>query len=247
MVWFMEICSTTQVLTPSLQFVLHPDRAENTAEIPKLWCRPTQVKIRYGVEANSFVSFEASQLTLDLLRYAHPKMPAHLSKEVITCLAHGGVPADALERIFLAALEEQFQNLTTWEGPDALVKLWRTVFDVEHVLEGRLRRATSGASRAWGFGEAAKNIEAELSLDSDNDDDMSDRSVSSSPDPLSGLPSSLVEQVLSFLQAGFHPESTPVLKKKLEILIKGAISEFVQKYHVGVPFSVEGFAIPGKK
>ena len=173
-------------------------------------------------------------------------MPAHLSKEVISCLAHGGVQADALERIFLAALKEQFEQLATWEGPDALVRLWRAVFDVEHVLMGRLRRATSGASRAWGFGEAANNIEAELSLDSDDDDDMSDRSVTSSPDPLSGLPSSLVEQILSFLQAGFHPESTPILKKKLEILIKKAINDFVEKYHVSVPFSVESFAIPGK-
>ena len=215
------------------------------SDIPKLWCRPTQIKIRYGPD--SFVSSEASQLTLDLLRCARPKMPAHLSKEVIACLAHGGVKPDALEKIFLASLKEQFEQLSTWEGPDALVKLWRAVFDVEHVLQGRLRRTTAGASRAWGFGEAANNIEAELTLDSDDDDDMSDRSVSSSPDPLSGLPSSLVEQILSFLQAGFHPEKTPILKKKLEILIKKAISEFVEKYHVSVPFSVEGFAIPGKK
>lgn len=138
-------------------------------------------------------------------------------------------------------------QLATWEGPDALVKLWHAVFDVEHALEGRLRRAISGASRAWGFGEAANNIEAELSLDSDDDDDMSDRSISPSPDPLSGFPSSLAEQVLSFLQAGFHPESTPILKKKLEILIKGAISDFVEKYHVAIPFSIKGFAIPGKE
>ena len=55
--------------------------------------------------------------------------------------------------------------------------LWRAVFDVEHVLNGPPPPGNFKASRAWGFGEAANNIEAELSLDSDDDDDMSDRSV----------------------------------------------------------------------
>lgn len=209
---------------------------------PRLWCRPSQIKIRRG---RHFLTNEASQLTLDLLRYANPKQPAHLSKEVISCLAFGGVSADDLERIFLAALKEQYDQLATWDGPLAEIKLWVAVFELEHVLMGRLRRETAGASRVWGFGEDIGTTEAELSLDSDDEDDMSDRSVASSPDLLSGLPSSLAEQVLSYLAAGFRPGTSPLLKQSLEMLIKGVISQFVEKYRVAIPGSVEGFAVPG--
>ena len=51
---------------------------------------------------------------------------------------------DALEQIFLTSLKKQFEQLSTWEGPDALVKVWRVVFDVEHVLQGRLHHITAG-------------------------------------------------------------------------------------------------------
>lgn len=173
-------------------------------------------------------------------------MPAHLSKEVITCLAHGGVCADALERIFLAALAEQFEQLANWEGPDTLVKLWRAIFDLENVLMGRLRRETAGSSRVWGFGEAFDDLAVDPSLDSDDKDYMSDKSVAAEPDYLSGFPSSLAEQILSFLSAGFYPQATPILKEKLDVLIKRIITLYVQKYRVAVPSSVEGFAVPGE-
>lgn len=207
-----------------------------------LWCRPSQIKIRRG---HHFLTNDPSQLTLDLLRYAHPKQPAHLSKEVISCLAFGGVSANDLERICLAALEEQYNQLATWDGPQAEIKLWVAVFELEHVLMGRLRRETAGASRVWGFGEDIGSAEAELNLDSDDEDDLSERSVASSPDYLSGFPSSLAEQVLSFLAAGFRPETAPLLKQNLEMLIKGVISQFLEKYRVAIPGSVEGFAVPG--
>ena len=51
---------------------------------------------------------------------------------------------------------------------------------------------------------------------------------------------SLVEQILSFLQAGFHTESTPILKK---ILIKEAISE-VPHFRA---LQCRGIGYPGEK
>ena len=78
MVRLMSIDLLTLATHTGLQFLVHPDRTENISEIPKLWCRPTQIKFRYGAERHAFVS----------------------------CLARGGVQADALERILLAALTD---------------------------------------------------------------------------------------------------------------------------------------------
>lgn len=209
-----------------------------------VWCSNSQIKIRRA--GQQITHDDPSQLTLDLLRYANPKQPAYLSKEVITCLAHGGVSGDVLEEVFLKALRERFELLSSWDGPKDLLKLYAAVFDLEHVLMGRLRRESAGVSRVWGFGEVVEKRESEVELDSDDEDDLSERSISISSDVLSGLPASLAEQVLSFLSAGFTPTHTPILKQKLEVLIKGIISLFVKKYHVALPHSLEGIAVPGE-
>lgn len=226
------------------QFLLHPNREEHLDDTPRLWCSKSQIKIRRG--PNRFVNDDPSQRTLDLLRTPNPKMPAFLSKEVITCLSYGGVSNDVLKSVFLSALTQTFELLSSWDGPNDLPKLYAAIFDLEHVLMGRLRRESSGVSRAWGFGEVSKEREVDTEMDSDNEDDLSERSIAVNADVLSGLPASLAEQVLSFLSAGFTPTLTPILKSKIEVLIKGLIGLYVKKYHVALPHSVEGIAVPGE-
>ncbi|KAF8320916.1 hypothetical protein DL93DRAFT_2224612 [Clavulina sp. PMI_390] len=223
-------------------FMLHPSLAENALSQPRLWCRSSQIKIRHG--QHFFVTSSHSQLTLDLLRCAHPKMPANLSRELISCLDNGGVTADLFEQILIETLEQKFTQLATWDGKDARVRLWHAVFDLEHVLQGRLRRETAGASRAWGYGEALDITELEFSFDSDDEDETEEMSVSGDPEQTSGLPAGLAEQVLHFLMQGFHPNEAPILKEKLDKLILRIVQEYVKKYRLVLERSVEAFALP---
>ncbi|KAG5220575.1 RNA dependent RNA polymerase-domain-containing protein [Salix suchowensis] len=63
-------------------------------------------------------------------------------------------------------------------------------------------------------------------------------------DPISGCPSSLEETVMYLLEAGFTPQKLPVLKEKLEKVIKPAIKRHIQSYRIDVPMSLTAFIIP---
>jgi len=111
------------------------------------------------------------------------------------------------------------------------VKLWRARYSMLRMFSWAVC-----AMRLWGhtrsLGKQPLISKPSLPLDSDSDDDMSDRSLTPR--------CSLVGRILSFLQAGFHTESTPILKK---ILIKEAISE-VPRFRA---LQRRGIGYPGEK
>ena len=179
-----------------------------------------------------------------MLRTPHLKLPARLSKEVMSCMGFGGVKSEVLESLFSEGLHTEYKKLADWEGDGAMVKLWDAVCDAEHVVGMRLRREAAGASRAFGYGED-KGDETIAALHLNEDDEDGDRSVAWAPDLISGQPSALGETVLSLLEAGFQPQTNPVLAGKLIAIIGTAVNNFVERYKVGVPLSAEGFAVPG--
>lgn len=204
----------------------------------KLWIRESQTKILHGPGMQD----EPSQLTMDLIRPPHLRRPARLSKEVMACLSQGGVRSDAIKELFEAGLKAEYDALTTWEGENAMIKLWDTICSSGRVLYARLRREAAGASRAYGFGEDHDDDDA---VDGIDNDAFSESSTPWWPDLVSGLPSGLEETVLAFLVSGFDPNTNPVLRQKIKAIVTTVIDRYVSKYHVGVPFSVEGFAVPG--
>jgi RNA-dependent RNA polymerase len=222
------------------KFLLHPGLNESMNEDLKLWIRESQLKVLHGPD-NS-IQDDISQLTMDLIRTAHLKRPARLSKEVMTCLSQGGVNTDAIQNLFEAGLKAEYEALTSWEGEGAIIKLWDTVCSSGSVLYARLRREAVGASRAYGFGQAHND---DNTRDNFDEDSLSEPSMPWTPDLISGFPSSLEESTLAFLVSGFDPISCTVLRQKIKALLNIAIDQYVARYHVGVPLSVEGFAVPG--
>jgi hypothetical protein len=65
-------------------------------------------------------------------------------------------------------------------------------------------------------------------------------------DEISGCPSSLEETVMCLIDSGFTPQNCPILRKKLETVIKGYVKHHIKSYRINVPMSASGFLIPGK-
>lgn len=170
-------------------------------------------------------------------------------------LAFGGVTYATFKELYKESLEDLFKKLADWDGPNALPKLWLAVFESDHVLMDRLRREAGGAARALGFASGYVEDPSEFSVpstgsssgeSSDEDDALSEASVTMAPEgPFPGMNKGFAEQILFFLAAGFSPRTTPILKQKLEGLIKGVLTKFLGKLHVAIPLSLEGLAVPG--
>jgi RNA-dependent RNA polymerase len=232
------ICSNT-----CLQFVLHPDSATFQADEgePIVWCRRSQVKIKYGPEG--FVSPDLAHCTFDLLRTSRLKRPAHLSKEIMQCLMHGGVSPESLLRIFRAQLDAELKDVSDMDCKYATLKVFDYVARSENVYQARIRREAIGLSRVLGYGDDSDGSDGIF----DAEDGIGEQSTPWAPDLVSGLPSSLAETVMAFLAAGFHPDDNAVLFAKLKAVIKMAIEKAVLRYKVCLRLSVEGFAVPGEE
>lgn len=195
-------------------------------------CRVTYRRRRYRASVSVFVPLLLKKPTLVSIG--------------ATSKAFGGVTQETFENLFRTSLTDLFARLGEWEGPDALSKLWLAVYDTEHILMSRLRNLAGGSARVLGYSSGYREEPPELDasmFDSDTEEELSDSSVSSIADE--SLPNSLAESILSFLAAGFSPLTTPPLKSKLESLIKIAIDEHLGRFRVAIPYSLEGFAVPG--
>ena len=111
----------------------------------------------------------------------------------------------------------------------------------------RLRQEAGGSARALGLTNGWRDPwENELLGELEDEDLASESSLGIPTGALSGLPHNLAESILSFLAAGFSPNTTLLLKQKLDTFINTVTGEHLQKFRVAIPQSVEGFAVPGE-
>ncbi|KAF8305208.1 hypothetical protein DL93DRAFT_2102154 [Clavulina sp. PMI_390] len=249
-------------------FVLHPGlehatytgaaAADLNSDEPVLWCRRSQVKIKYGLEDQQ-ASPEIGHRTFDLLRSSKVTLPARLSEQIMQCLSHGGVPHEVLLRIFHQQVDSELRILDEYlplsdsrfdqsdqaeiKRESFAIRLYDFVSGAESVPQARLRRQTLGLSRVLGLGEQEDQSDWTHAID-DNDDDLGDQSTAWAPDLVSGQPSSLAETVLLLLEAGFYPWDTRILWKKLQQCVTTKVNSLTTKYKFHVPMSAEAFAIP---
>jgi RNA-dependent RNA polymerase len=146
--------------------MLHPSDVENESDIPRVWLRPSQTKIKYD-------KLDPAQLTIDVLRKSYMKTTTRLSAEVIINLAENGVPHKNIIRLFHDGLEEHLAGLTNWDGPNAMLDLYCHVSRIGGVITARLAREAGGEARVRGYSQR----EAE-SADADEEDDVAQ------PDPM---------------------------------------------------------------
>ena len=212
----------------------------------KAWFRPSQRKIKYA----NIPDPDPAKLTFDIIRLSHMRTPAQLSTEVIINLAENGVPPSIFVRLLEDGIRATVKDLTTWEGPDAMFKLWVNVERAGGVLAARRARETICEARVRGYTNKSPD---ELDLEHDGDDDEDDldeklmrrRSVAWWTDYVSGCPSSLEETVMVLLDSGFTPQESPILREKLRKIVLSKIENRLQKIRLDVEESCVAFAVPG--
>ncbi|KAG5653736.1 hypothetical protein H0H81_010993 [Sphagnurus paluster] len=218
----------------------------STTESPKLWLRPSQIKIKYP--AGHHDHDDPSLRIIDLLRTSYMRSPGRVSAETIINLAENGVPHSVFVQLMQSNLAELVEGLTTWEGPDAMYNLWTNVERAGAVIFSRKARAAAGESRARGFGERTADEDDEE--DSEDDDGMKleikleKRSAAWWTDQTSGCPSSLEETVMVLLDAGFTPQSSPILREKLKQVVATRIKNKTTTYRYDLPCSALAFVVP---
>ncbi|KAJ7682709.1 RNA dependent RNA polymerase-domain-containing protein [Mycena polygramma] len=214
--------------------IMHPFDVDET---PRVWLRPSQIKVKHTNAADPTLR------TIDLLRSSHAKTQCRLPVETIINLAENGVPAQAFVTLIEDALVSLVTPLITWEGPNAMEKLWCAVARVGGVMSSRLARQETVLARVKGYTERDSG-----ELENDDEEESKDKPTSTAwwVDQISGCPSSLEETVMYLLDAGFHPETCSVLRSKLEKVVNGCVDRCIESYRIDLPvgMSAMAFLIP---
>ncbi|CAK5272930.1 unnamed protein product [Mycena citricolor] len=229
----------------------------NLDTVPKAAFRdPSQVKIRLGAQSQR----HRANTTLDILRFSRTKTPTRISPEVIINLEHNGVPASVFlglqERYLAAGVDDLvFWARTDYDGDNLdMFKLWSAVERSEGVHFARRVREDKGVARFRGLTSGYRDeMEEQHEEDEDEDGDLTgdrfdrvfhERSTAWWPDYISGCPSSLAETVMALLDAGFTPQSLPVLRDKLKQIALKKIKYRSHHFRYDVLQSASAFVVP---
>ncbi|KAH7920937.1 hypothetical protein BV22DRAFT_765729 [Leucogyrophana mollusca] len=230
-------------------WLLHPDPLEQIADGPaKIWIRGSQNKMDLG----PVDQFDRAHRIFDLLSPSRVSSPAHLSAQTLINLSHNGVPHEVLKALMAEGLREEIRQLTQWSGENAMLCVWRAVERAGHVVVGKLRRRIAGQSRALGFGRLRPDEELGDGKRDDDDDDVVEvndipsgtQTGHSGRNKYSGQPMTIYETVMELLQAGFHPLHLDLLFAKLENVVNLVLNQYIDKLHIPVAESIEGYIVP---
>ncbi|KAJ7511698.1 RNA dependent RNA polymerase-domain-containing protein [Mycena galericulata] len=218
-------------------WVLHP--TDEDAD-PKIWIRDSQRKIILEGD-------ERVHRIFDLLRASHPPQTEtryHLSEQSIMCLSANGIPDDVLVALLNTGLEETVKPLLDWDDSGSMVALWRAVNSSGNVSGSRKQRIAGAKSRVLGFADREREEVDEEGGEADTADSMATSNRSGRD--VGGGPSSLQEQAIELIQAGFHPRTSMYLNDKMRYIIKNEIKSVVEKYKISLPESTasDAFVIP---
>ncbi|KAI0305318.1 RNA dependent RNA polymerase-domain-containing protein [Multifurca ochricompacta] len=219
----------------------HHGEEENSWTYPCVWLRPSQIKIKH---TQDYFQNPAHRV-IDILRASNMQSPIHLSREMITNLSENGVSPDVFVDLFQQFMDATITPLLSWDGQDAMPRLWAAVSREGNVIAARMARESAWTARARG-------VQHHHSQDSSDDEDEEEDDPNSSThstawwgDDISGCPSSLEETVMAFLDSGFHPNSNPILARKLYMVAKKAVRSCKSKYRVMIPMSCSALIVPG--
>ena len=217
-------------------------------EAKHVWVRPSQTKIRYPQE----FELDPAMLTLDLLRTSHMTTNCSISNDIVINLAENGVPHNVFVQLLRTSLAELVLGLTTWEGPGAMLELWKNVERAGGVLVGRRARAAVGEARVRGYRTRSPDEEELDENEDEEDEDGFDdkiggpRSTAWWTDEISGCPSTLEDTIMVLLEAGFTPQTTPILREKLKQSVIKKIENKLKKLNFRIEESCTAFAVPGE-
>lgn len=122
----------------------YPPEEDVDPAIPRLWLRPSQIKIQYENPTRS-------QQVLEVVAPTQLATPHRISSQIIANLNYNGVPTKVLGNVAHEAMEEIYSSFTNWDGEYAFVKLYKLIADTGGVLNMRLERVNNQATRARGY------------------------------------------------------------------------------------------------
>ncbi|KAG8899017.1 hypothetical protein FRC00_002046, partial [Tulasnella sp. 408] len=216
-------------------WILNPNDQEDR---PHIWITTSQVKIRYTEKE---LDEDPSRRIFDLLRVAQVKEPVRLSTQPIVNFAHNGVPHTVFTELLQESLKSSIDHvLDEWESDNA-VAMSSMVFKEGGVGNIRKRRDDRFSERNFGSFRDTEETEEGFwtSYGFVPSGDVSD------PDPNSGWPTELAEQVVELFQAGFIPSKCSYLASLLKSYLKIVVKRITQGSHIPIKHSAEVFAAPG--
>lgn len=223
------------------------DDGKYDASLMQIWCRRSQMKIKHP----NHQALDPAALTFDILRTSHMSTPARLTYETVINLAENGVPPQIFADLFKTGIRKIVTDLTAWEGPDAMYKLWSAVERAEGVLTSRRAREAVGEARFRGYKSRSQDELQDDEEDTDEEDgfDSAQRSTAWWTDQTSGCPSSLAEFVMVVLDSGFVPQKCPVLRQRLKQVIINKIesrSASGKEIRLDLDYSAIALVVPGQ-
>lgn len=221
-------------------WLLHPTDRDVQ---PKIWLRPSQIKIGMQWTEDGTLDPHPSCLqdpVIDILRKGRFKTEVRLSKQSIICLSYGGVPSTVFFKLLEAGLERKVAPLLDWATPVGIKQLWFAIYEAGNLRDAKLRQAAGGLARSRGHVVDFDDTE------SAEEDILSDATTGGHwVDEKSGPPMSLHGLAMELLESGFRPVNTPILRKKLEWVVKGAVNDHIGNFNIPVPMSLQAWIAPG--
>ena len=220
-------------------WLLHPDHQLPDDSPPRVWIRDSQKKITHDYLSRLDDGRTRAYFIFDLLAPTRLVFPSKLNKQVIINLSSNGVPTPVFTEMLEDAVQKDFQDLTTWEGEEAMEFLLSNVMRLGGVSAMRAVRKVGTMARVQGLrGREMEDIPNSQASDLGLVEESWERDASAPP-PV------LAEKIFDMLIAGFHPLRSELLYDSLKQLILNVIRAYVYECKIPIPQSCEAFIVPG--
>ena len=222
-------------------WLLHPDHQLPDNSPPKAWIRDSQQKIiHHDLPPRLEDGRSRAYFIFDFVAPTRLVYPSRLNRQVVTNLSSNGVPTSVFSEMLEAAVKKDFEDLTTWEGEEAMEFLLSNVMRLGSVAGMRSVRKAGTMARLQGLRgremeEVPPSQASELGFVEDG----------WNHDAPSGPPVALGEKIFDMLIAGFHPLRSEPLYDSLRQLILNVIHAYVYESRIPIPESCEAFIVPG--
>ena len=221
-------------------WLLHPDHQLPEDSPPKVWIRDSQKKIKYDFSSGPKDGRSRAYFIFDLVAPPRLVFPSRLNKQTITNLSSNGVPTPVFAEMLEAAVQKDFQDLTIWEGEDAMEFLLSNVMRLGGISGVRSVRKAGTMARVQGLrGREMEDIPTSEASDLGFVEEGWDSDTSPGP------PQALSEKIFDMIIAGFHPLRSELLYDSLRQFILNVIRTYVYECRIPIPQSCEAFIVPG--
>lgn len=221
-------------------WLLHPDHQLPDDSPPKAWIRGSQKKITHKPPSEFRDGRSRAYFIFDFVAPTRLGFPSRLNRQVITNLSSNGVPTPVFSEMLEAAVQKDFEDLTTWEGEEAMEFLLSNVMRLGSVTGIRSVRKAGTMARLQGLrGREMEEVPPSQASE------LGFVEESWNHDAPSGPPVALSEKIFDLIVAGFHPLRSEPLYDSLKQLILNVIHAYVYESRIPVPESCEAFIVPG--